>query len=176
MDASPRRMVGVTAQLLLCSGARPSWPQVFCHRDGRAPGQIGARPSWPQCPQGGWSVCQGLFFDWDGVARRSRARKSAEHRIQAERPGPHKQPRRAVDCAPYRLSAPLGGLARGHLGRSAHKVSGAVRGLFRPGWSPAVAGLVRARSTGFKPKDRVHTSNTGAQWTARPTLLSTPPV
>jgi len=29
-------------------GARPSWPQVFCDRDGRAPVQIGARPSWPQ--------------------------------------------------------------------------------------------------------------------------------
>ena len=35
--------------------------------------------------------------------------------------------------------------------------------------APAVAAPVRARSTGFKPKDRVHTSNSGAQWTARPT-------
>jgi len=34
----------------------------------------------------------------------------------------------------------------------------------------AVAALVTARSTGFKPNDRVRTSNSGAQWTARPTL------
>jgi hypothetical protein len=33
-----------------------------------------------------------------------------------------------------------------------------------------VAAPVRARKTGFKPKDRVRTSNSGAQWTARPTL------
>ena len=50
--------------------------------------------------------------------------------------------------------------------------------LFLGAWTPArlraalaraVAAPVRARSTGFKPKDRVHTSNSGAQWTARPT-------
>jgi len=34
-------------------------------------------------------------------ALRSRARKSAENKIQTWKPGLHGQPRRAVDCAPY---------------------------------------------------------------------------
>ena len=34
----------------------------------------------------------------------------------------------------------------------------------------SVAAPVRARSTGFKPKDRIRMTNSGAQWTARPTL------
>jgi len=62
-------------------------------------------------------------------------------------------------------------LARGHPGRSAVEVGGACQGFLQPRGSRAVAAPVRARSTGFKPKDRVHTSNSGAQWTARPTLI-----
>ena len=40
-----------------------------------------------------------------GVAAPVRARTAG---LQPEKPRLHDQPRRAVDCAPYRLSAPLG--------------------------------------------------------------------
>ena len=46
---------------------------------------------------GAW---QGLFST-RMVARRSRARKGAENRIQADRLGQCERLRRAVDCAPY---------------------------------------------------------------------------
>ena len=43
------------------------------------------------------------------AVKRSRARKGAEKtRFEPTKPGLHDQPRRAADCAPYRLSAPLG--------------------------------------------------------------------
>jgi len=40
------------------------------------------------------------------AVERSRARKSADGKISAERSGLHNQHRRAVDCAPYLNSAP----------------------------------------------------------------------
>gem|GEM_PF-3193387 len=40
------------------------------------------------------------------AVKRSRARKGADARIPAEKPALHDRPRRAVDCAPYQLSAP----------------------------------------------------------------------
>jgi len=88
------------ARLVAGFGARPSWPQVFCDRDGRAPsgrlerGQLGRSA----LKVGG--ACQRLFSAWRG-ARRSRARKGADGRIPAEKPGQHDPHRRAVDCAPY---------------------------------------------------------------------------
>ena len=45
-------------------------------------------------------TCQRLFSTRSG-ARRSRARKGADGRIPAEKPGQHKPHQRAVDCAPY---------------------------------------------------------------------------
>ena len=76
-------------------------------------------------------------FRTNAPAARSRARKSVENKIQVEKLGLHDQPRRAVDCAPYlnslRLSAFGQRLARGHLGRSARKVSGACQRLFSSG-------------------------------------------
>gem|GEM_PF-3532679 len=77
-DTAHRRQVGVAMQLLLCCGARPSWPQ---------------------CRQGGWSV-SGLFSTRMG-ALRSRACKGAEAKIQADGLGQCERLRRAVDCAPY---------------------------------------------------------------------------
>jgi len=41
------------------------------------------------------------------AGERSRARKGADGGIPAEKPGLHNPHRRAVDCAPYRLSVPL---------------------------------------------------------------------
>jgi len=62
--------------------------------------EIGARPSWPQCCRGGWSV-SGLFSTIRG-ARRSRARKSAENKIQPENIGAAPlTPWRGEDCTPY---------------------------------------------------------------------------
>jgi len=60
-------------------------------------------------------------------------------------------------------------LERGHLGRSAVEVGGACQGFLQPRGSRAVAALVRARSAGFKPRSRVSTTHTGAQWTGRHT-------
>ena len=50
-----------------------------------------------------------------------------------------------------------------------------MRGFYcAPSAAPSVAAPVRARKTRFKPGSRVCTTHTGAQWTARPTLLSAP--
>ena len=79
----------------------------------------------------------------DGRAEvRSRARKSAENKIQTDRLGQFERLRRAVDCAPYQRSAPLG--------RDWRAAILAV-GLLRPGrsragvdWSAAILAAVNA--------------------------------
>gem|GEM_PF-5280222 len=55
-----------------------------------------------------------FFQEKSGIDRRysiaderSRARKGADGRTPAEKPGQDDSPRRAVDCAPYLNSAPL---------------------------------------------------------------------
>ena len=75
---------------------------------------------------------------------RSRARKSAEHRIQAERPGQHEQLRRAVDCAPY-----LTFFASGQICRAAILAAGLLRpwtvaGLWAD-WHAAILAAVLSR-------------------------------
>jgi len=121
--------------------------------------EIGARPSWPQLTP---LTRTGLRSFW-GV-RKWRTRENGEAAVlstvlflRAWTPARLWADWRAAILA----AVPSRWVKRG-------------RGLFRPGWPRAVAALVRARTTGFKPKYRVRTSNSGAQWTARPTLLSTP--
>jgi len=114
----PRVARSVTAELV--GRAVPCPPDLSGCTDGGASRTCGTRPtnSLRLC-------CEGLeekFLERGAPAPLSVPLIDdfgvAEHRIQAERPGPHEQLRRAVDCAPYRFSASLGRSAHGHLGRS----------------------------------------------------------
>ena len=102
-------------------------------------------------------------------ARRSRARKGADGRISAEKLGLHDQLRRAVDCAPCQLSAPLrlnvAAPVRARKTRFKPKKSGlhnkprravdcAPYQLSAP-LRLNVAALVRARTVGFQPRNQV---------------------
>ena len=164
-------------------------------------------------------------YAWRRAAR-SRARKGADGRILArEKPGLHDPHRRAADCAPYQLSAPLGrfgarpswpqwlrvtriglrsfcgvevadqwerqcsGVKRSVVSAGADASAPLARFVARlPTWQMVMAQrhaamrLYRlcsrarkgAEKTRVKPGSRVSTTHTGPQWTARPTLLSTP--
>jgi len=65
--------------------------------------RMAARSPVPRFTRDGTRLTSSLYL----CSLCSRARKSAEHRIQAGRPGLRDQPRRAVDCAPYLNSASL---------------------------------------------------------------------
>ena len=60
-DTSPRRPVGVAVQLLLCYGAQPSWPQVFCDRGRSRSGGRLARGHLGRSARKVGGACQGFF-------------------------------------------------------------------------------------------------------------------